>query len=168
MRATRSVALGMVLSCAAGCYSYRPIERAALVPGTDVRVEMTRVGFASLPQIPNQPGPALAGKVVSSQTETMLLRVPVLIRRDGQVAGTVEQDLTIPFEQMLGLERRALDRVRTGIAVLGLVGGVVGLYLGFGSGGPPSGEEPPPPPDEEAPGFARIELFSLPVPPFGR
>src|SRR5688500_13125323 len=149
MRATRRASLAVALWGAAGCYSDMPVERDTIVPGTQVRVEMTRLGFAALPQIPSQPGPRLAGTMVSTEASGMLLRVPVLIRQDGQVIGTVEQDLSVPFADVLAWERRAFNPARTGIAVAGVLGSVVGIYLAFGSGGPPTGEEPPPPPDEE-------------------
>jgi hypothetical protein len=163
--------MGLALVCAAlasGCYTYVPADPGAIVPGSDVRVEMTRLGFAALPQIPSEPGPRLHGTLVSRENGSILLRVPVLIRRDAQVLGSIDQDLTIPVSEVLTWEARELHPVRTGFALAGVIVGALGAWFAFGAEGPPPGEPPVDPPDEEVPGFARIELFSLPVPPFGR
>lgn len=146
-----------------GCFSYLPVEPAVIPQGSDVRLEMTRLGFAALPELPNEAGPALSGELLSHREGHILLRVPIRIRRDGTVVGSVDQDLTIPIDQVLRWEKREFNRVRTGLAVAGGLAGAIGLYVAFGSGGPPVGEEPPRPPDGEAGGLARIELFSIPL-----
>ncbi|MSR21902.1 MAG: hypothetical protein EXR91_13200, partial [Gemmatimonadetes bacterium] len=47
-----------------GCFTYVPAELETLAPESEARLELTRVGFAQLPEIPNHPGPDLVGTVV--------------------------------------------------------------------------------------------------------
>lgn len=143
-----------------GCFRYVPSDLGAVPPGEEVRLELTRTGFAQLPEIPNRPGPELGGTLVRADASSLTLRVPVAIRRDGLVVGTVEQDVLIPTAEILSLERREFSRRRTGLVGALGAAALVGVLEGFGTGGPPSGEEPDPPIDEEA-GSALVASFHL-------
>ena len=160
-----AVATGAALVLGSGCFSYVPAELGAVPAGRDVRLELTRVGFAQLPEIPNRPGPELAGRLVRQDPGQLLLRVPVAIRADGMVTGTVEQDVLIPATDIIRVERREFSRRRTGVVALGGVALLVGVIQAFGSGGPPVGQEPEKPIDEEAgsgpSGAAAITRFSI-------
>lgn len=147
-----------------GCFTYVPAELETLAPEGEARLELTRVGFAQLPEIPNHPGPDLAGTVVRRDGAQLLFRVPVTIRSNGMVTGTVDQDVTIPAADILRIERRHFSRRRTAVVILGGIGAAIGVSQAFGSGGPPSGEDPGKPIDEEAGSralVASIPLFSL-------
>jgi hypothetical protein len=133
-----------------GCFSYVPGELATLNPEREVRLELTRVGFAQLPEIPNNPGPDISGRVVRQESNQLLLRVPVNIRMDGMVTGMVEQDVVIPAADIVRIEQRVFSRQRTGVVALGAIGTLIGVIAAFGSGGPPVGQPPEKPIDEEA------------------
>ena len=98
-----------------------------------------------------------------NESGRLLLRVPVAIRQDGMVAGTVEQDVVIPAADVVRVERREFSRRRTSLVVLAGIGVLVGVIEAFGSGGPPVGQDPPDPIDEEAGSGATALRASLPI-----
>ena len=158
--------VGSALLCA-GCFAYVPAELASVPPGDEVRVELTRVGFARLPEIPNNSGPDLSGVLVGNGGDRLLLRVPVAIRRDGLLTNTVEQEVAIPTADIVRVERREFSRRRTAVAAAGALASLAGLWAAFGDEGPPSGEQPDEPEDGEAGGLALIAAllrFSIPLP----
>jgi hypothetical protein len=133
-----------------GCFRYVPGDLGSISPEGEVRLELTRVGFAQLPELPNNPGPDLSGRVVRQDPTRLWLRVPIAIRADGMVTGTVQQDLVIPATDIVKIERRVFSRRRTGVVAVAGVGALIGTIAAFGSGGPPVGQEPEKPIDEEA------------------
>jgi hypothetical protein len=158
----RAGLLGALL-LSSGCFSYVPGDLRNISPEHEVRLELTRVGFAQLPEIPNHPGPDLSGMVVRQEASQLWLRVPVAIRADGMVTGTVQQDVVIPQGDILKIEQRVFSKRRTAVVAAGGVGVLVGLIAAFGSGGPPVGEEPPKPIDEEAGSGSRAVVASIPI-----
>jgi hypothetical protein len=151
----------LALLCS-GCFSYLPADVRSLAPDRDVRLELTRVGFAQLPEIPNRPGPELTGRVTRAEADRIVLRVPVAIRSDGMVTGTIRQEVVIPAADIVRVEQRVFSRRRSAVVALGGVGALVGTLMAFGSGGPPVGQEPEKPIDEEA--GSGTSGFSLRVP----
>jgi hypothetical protein len=128
-----------------GCFSYRTAELATVSEGSHVRVHMTRVGFASLPEIPNQSGPRLVGTLAGRNGEDVLLRVPI---GEDALDGTIAQQVSIPTGAIVAVERRQLSRTRTAIAIAGGVATAVALYLGFEKGKPFQAENPEEPEEE--------------------
>ena len=147
----------------AGCFHYVPVEQAALPVGGDLRIELTRVGFAELPEIPSYPGPDLDGTLVSAERDGLRLRVPVPIRVDGMVRGTVAQDVTIPSRSIVQIRARRLDRTRTALSVGAGVATLAAIFLGFQAGGNDTPEIPNQPPEEEAGAGLRAPLFVIPL-----
>jgi hypothetical protein len=145
----------------AGCFRYVPAEPGAIEPGRDARLELTRPGFARLPEIPNHSGPDLSGTVVRREGEQLWLRVPVNIRENGLVVGTVDQDVVIPTSDIAVIERREFSRKRTAMVGLGGLGVLVGIASAFGDSGPPIGGDQVKPIDEEAGALASFPLFSI-------
>ena len=86
-----------------GCFSYIPTELGTLQEGRQVRVQMTRQGFAALPEIPHQSGPRLAGTLVSRSDDQLRLLVTVAV--DGQNK-SLGQQLVIPASDVVRYERR--------------------------------------------------------------
>lgn len=122
----------------AGCVSYMPVELESVPRGQHVRVEMTRLGFAAIPEIPGQSGPTLAGTISGRDNEELRLRVPIAVLRDGS---PLSQEIVIPARYILTAEIREVNRTRTGIAIAtGLVTGLA-LYLSLDRGQPFTGEE---------------------------
>jgi hypothetical protein len=162
-RAPRVLGLAAALVLCSGCFTWVPGDLGTLSPEGDVRLELTRVGFAQLPEIPNVPGPDLSGRVVRQEQNRLWLRVPVAIRSDGMVTGTVAQDLVIPAADIVRVERRVFSRRKTAVVTTAGVGALVGTIFAFGSGGPPSGQEPEKPIDEEAGSRPSGLSLSLPL-----
>ena len=157
----RPLAPALLALLCSGCFSYVPAEIGSLGPQRDVRLELTRVGFAQLPEIPNRPGPDLSGRVERTEGDRIILRVPVAIRTDGMVTGTIRQEVVIPAADIVRVEQRVFSRRRTAVVALGGLGMLVGTVMAFGSGGPPVGQEPEKPIDEEA---GSTSGFSLTLP----
>jgi hypothetical protein len=122
----------------AGCVSYMPVELETLPQGHHVRVEMTRLGFAALPEIPGQSGPRLAGTISGRDDEVLRLRVPIAVLRDGS---PLRQEIVIPAREILRAEIREVNRTRTGIAIAAGLATGLALYLSLDRGEPFTGEE---------------------------
>lgn len=138
--AWRTVRFGTIafLPSLFGCVSYMPVELQTVPPGRDVRVEMTRLGFAALPEIPGQSGPRLVGTIAGRDDEQLRLRVPIAVLQDGSA---LRQEVVIPARDILRAEIREVNRTRTGIVIAtGLATGVA-LYLSLDRGRPFTGEE---------------------------
>ena len=160
-RAFRLRAVAFVLPLS-GCFSYMPVEPQTVPQGGYVRVEMTRLGFAALPEIPGQPGPRLAGRMTGQNDEQLLLHVPVAVLPDGSEIG---RDFEIPTRDVVRVEIRELSPIRTGILIAtGLAAGLVG-YLGLNKGSPTTAEEVEEQETEGDPGGSlwTAKLFSIRV-----
>jgi hypothetical protein len=154
--------LGVVVILFSGCFSYVPAEPGTLPEGGRVRVQLTRQGFAALPEIPRQSGPRLAGTLVSQSDEQLRLRVPVEIEGTDRI---IPRDVVIPARDVVLYENRRLSRTRTAIAVAGGIATAIALYVGFEKGNPFTNESPEQP-EEEDPGIRgglRVPFLRVPV-----
>jgi hypothetical protein len=141
---------------ASSCFRYVPAELGALPAGDQVRLELTRVGFAQLPELPNVTGPDLNGTLIRWEPDRLFLRVPVNVRLDGLVTQTVQQELTIPASDIVQMEHRVLSRGRTALSVGGGLVTLGVIFLSFTNGGDDTPELPERPREEEAGvGFGR-------------
>ncbi len=154
---------GAAIALSSGCFSYKAAELGSVHQGTEVRVQLTREGFAALSDLPMESGPRLTGTLVSSDASQLRVRVPLAAER---LTTTVAQEFEIPAGAIVQLERRELNRTRTAIVVGGAVATVVGFYLGFEKGNPFKGDDPKEP-ETEGPGvrtvLRRVIGFSIPV-----
>jgi hypothetical protein len=141
--------VGTVL-VASSCFRYVPTELSALPAGDEVRLELTRVGFAQLPELPNITGPDLNGTLVRVEPDRLFLRVPVNVRLDGLVTQTVQQELSIPAGDIVQMEHRVLSRARTALSVGGGLATLAVIFLSFTAGGDDTPELPERPREEEA------------------
>ena len=132
-----------------GCFRYVPAEVGTLPPGNQVRLELTRVAFAELPELPDNSGPDLSGTLVRMDDERLFVRVPINVRMGGLVTQTVQQELAIPASGIVQLERRELSRKRTGLAVAGGLATLGVIFLSFRESDE-NPELPERPPEEEA------------------
>jgi hypothetical protein len=164
LRALRLCWLPSLVIALGGCFRYVPVEQTAPPIGNDVRVELTRVGFAELPEIPSYPGPELTGIIVRAETDGLLLRVPVPVRVDGMVREMIDQDVAIPSRSIVAIERRELDRTRTGMSVAAGLATLGAVFLGFKAGGNDTPEIPTPPGEEEAGSRLRSPIFHISLP----
>src|SRR5690242_12695328 len=140
-----------------GCYSYQPIEAAAVPVGMEVRAHIT--GAASdrvAPMLHSTDVRTLVGSVTENANGSMMLEVP-----NGAMAnvteGVVPLRARIPIVpgDLVTLERRKLDVGRTMIFGAGIAGGVsLGIALALRNGADPQPGNTP----TEPPPIARIPI----------
>ena len=149
------VGVSLLLS---GCFRYVPVQLDAAPPGNEVRVELTRVGFAELPELPNNTGPDLNGTLLRVDSDRLFLRVPVHVRLDGLVTQTVQQELAIPAREVVQLERRELSRMRTGLSIGGGLATLGVIFLSFKASDENPEIQPKTPEEEAGVGFGAPRL----------
>jgi len=150
-RARKGLALALVpfLFVSAGCYRYAPTDASLVPPGEDIRVLVTRVGAAQLEEVlPDRSIPgAISGSMNGVEGDDLLMRVPVGARREGFIMVDMVQTIRVPMGEILGMERRELDKVATGFVLVGAaalgVGVVFGIIEAFGTAPPPDEGQPP-------------------------
>ncbi|MSR35720.1 MAG: hypothetical protein EXR95_03605 [Gemmatimonadetes bacterium] len=125
---TRGVAMATLLSMA-GCYRYIPSEPAAVAPGQRVRVFVTREALVGLGDLPMPEGSALNGTLVRAEPARLVLRLPVATRQTGFSVEVLGQDVFIPTEQVLQVERREVNRPFTALLAVGATGLLAGLVV---------------------------------------
>jgi hypothetical protein len=100
----------------------------------------------------------LDGTLIANGTDTVIVEVPTAVRATvGASLQTLHQRVSIPRTELLELETRKLDRLRTGALVASaavIVGAVVIRSI---NGGPASGN----PPGGGGPGEFRAPLWRL-------
>jgi hypothetical protein len=107
----------------AACYRYAPIEPASAKPGSGVRARLTVDAGRRLAPLLGTPDTRLiAGRLIDNQASGMIIEVPSI--RSGGVgssAETLNQRISVAPSDLVELESRLLDRVRTGAVVGGLL-----------------------------------------------
>lgn len=145
----------VVLALSSGCYSYVPIAPQATRPGTFVRARVSGVASDRLSALLGASvGRELRGTLYSAASDSLVVEIPSVsdVSSPGGVR-TLYQRVTIARDELLELETRALDRVRTGAiatvatfivgaAVARAVRGDPGLDKGPGGGGPAEARSP--------------------------
>lgn len=135
-----------------GCYRYAPIEAATIQPGAGVRVRISAPAAERLSLLLGTPsGRVLSGRFVGTNGDTMIVEVPSVMQASmtmspGGSVETLHQRVSIARTELVELETRRLDRLRTAAttgAVAVIVGAVVlgALDANRGSDSPP-GEGP--------------------------
>ena len=124
----RALALAMAVSVT-GCYSYIPSEPATVPPGERVRVFVTPAALSRLGDFPVQEGPVLNGTMVRAEPANLVLRLPVARRQTGFNMEVLGQDVFIPSDQVLQLERREVNRPLTALLTVGGTAAIAGLVV---------------------------------------
>ena len=111
-----------VLPLLAGCYSYTLIQPDAAQPGTDVRAHITPSAAQQLaPLLGAADMQALSGRLIENGSGRLIIEVPSVIPgQSGGPAQTLSQRVAIAREDLIGIETRTRDDLRTGL----LAGGV--------------------------------------------
>lgn len=156
----RSLAAGVSCLLLAGCYSYTPVDLDSVQPPQRVRAFLSPAGATRVEPLLNESRQVLTGELVEIDSDSVSLDVPSGYIERGMRTERLTQRLLFPRTELLGLQRRELDRVRTaGIvsAAAAAVGLVIYRVLTDESGGtttPPPGGGPP---------EARIPIFRIPA-----
>lgn len=128
------------------CYTYAPIEPARIEPGTGVRARINGGAAERLaPLLGTTDARLVSGRLVYTRADTMIVEVPTVVQATmGSSMETLHQRVSISRTDLVELETRRLDRVRTAALAGGLalvVGAVVikSLEQDPGTDGPPGG-----------------------------
>ncbi len=131
-RLMRRVALpGLLVTLAAGCYRYEPVQAPAPSIGEQVKVELTGAGQDRLQATRAIPFSELTGSVLSSTTQDIMLQVELDSRRLGYGSGTVTDTVRVPRADVREVGVRTLSRNRSLFAAGVAVVAVAGIYALF-------------------------------------
>jgi hypothetical protein len=143
-----------------GCYTYQPIEPAAAPLGSEVRARIN--GAASdrvAPLVGTFDNRVLVGNVVENTNGVMTLEVPTgAMPNVAESVVRLHSRVPLMPADLVGLERRTLDKGRT-ILLGGAVAGGVGLGVALAlraAADPQPGNLP-----NEPPPIARIPIFGF-------
>jgi len=118
------IAASFVLS---GCFSYIPIEPGEVEPGVSVRARVSPAASARIaPLLGATDARKLDGTVITRSADTMIVEVPTVVTDNREFGRTPNQRVTIAPSDLVALEIRKLDRVRT----MGLIGGAAFIVGG--------------------------------------
>lgn len=132
-----------------GCYNYSPVEMGGVAPGSDVRATLTTEKSLQLEEELGQRRSVLEGEVLDADAGSIL--VAVAWYRPDPRRGTepLTQRIRLREDEILEVEARRLDRLRTG-GFLGVVGTAAAfLVIRLVTGDDPGGTILPPRPDGE-------------------
>lgn len=123
-RAGRALCL---LPLAAGCYRYAPVKASDVSPGMGIRARVTvEAGARIAPLLGTTSARDLRGTLVTATTDTLVVEVPAPGVPDPDASGRVlNQRVSVARSEVLELETRTLDRVRT----VALVGGSAAVLV---------------------------------------
>ena len=133
-----------ILPLISACYRYAPIEPATIQPGTPVRARVSVPAAERLALLLGAPsGRVLSGRLVGTYGDTLIVEVPSVMQASmGGSVETLHQRVSISRAELVELETRRLDRLRT-TAAAGAVAVIVGTIVlsaldnDRGSDGPP-------------------------------
>ncbi len=130
-----TLAAVLVLSTTIGCFNYVPTEIGAVPPGESVRLFLTRAGVEAV----NEGGaeealsmvsePVLSGEFVRRTGDDLFVRVPTVRRQVGFHTAQLGQDLRIPANEIVQIERQEFSRAKTGLLVGGATAAITGLIV---------------------------------------
>ena len=130
-------------SLSTGCFTYIPARPGEIEPGLDVRARVSPAAGARIaPLLGATEARRLDGKLITIGTDTLIVEVPTVMLNNSEFGRTPNQRVSIPKGELIELEVRKLDRLRT----IGIVGGaaiVLGVTLTNALKGEP-GKEPLP------------------------
>lgn len=135
--------LGLLLFTT-GCFSYLPVRSASDVePGITVRARVSPTASARIaPLLGATEARRLDGTLISQSADTLIVEVPIVMQDAREFGHTPNQRVSIPRGDLVELEVRRIDRLRTG-AVVGATAVVIGGILVNALKGDP-GKEPLP------------------------
>jgi len=153
----KTLALAAVVS-AAGCYTYIPTELSTVPAGQEVRVYMSRLALAALPEDIPANDLYLRGSLTAQADDSLTIRVPITSRQQGLSVSEIRQDVRVPTAEIVAVQRREFSTGRTALAIGGAAvgaGAIIALiFEAVGGGGPGD-----PPGDD----LSRVPLFSIPL-----
>ena len=143
-RMTRSTRLLWPVLFTTGCFSYLPVTSVSDVePGYSVRARISPTASAQIaPLLGASDARRLDGTLIAQSADTLIVEVPIVMQDAREFGHTPNQRVSIARRDLLELEVRRLDRLRTG-AIAGGAAVVIGGILVSALKGDP-GKEPLP------------------------
>lgn len=119
-----------VLPFLAACYTYAPIQLAAVRPGSGIRVRITAAFGEELgPLLGTREARVLSGLLIDSRPDTLIVEVPTVVRAEiGSAIQTLNQRVSIPRSAVIEVEGRRLDRFKT-YTVAGVASVALGVFV---------------------------------------
>lgn len=133
-----------VLLLSTGCFSYLPVTSVSDVePGFSVRARISPSASAQIaPLLGATDARRLDGTLIAQSADTLIVEVPIVMQDAREFGHTPNQRVSIARRDLVELEVRRIDRLRTG-AVVGAGAVVIGGILVNALKGEP-GKEPLP------------------------
>jgi hypothetical protein len=127
-----------------GCFAYLPVtEPGQLEPGLSVRARVSPAAGARIaPLLGATDARRLDGTLITQSTDTLIVEVPTVMTDTREFGRTPSQRVSILRSELLEIEVRRLDRVRTAV-VVGSAAIIAGTLLARSLKGEP-GKEPLP------------------------
>ena len=127
-----------------GCFSYLPVtEPGQLQPGLSVRARVSPTAASRIgPLLGSSDARLLDGTLITNSTDTLIVEVPTVMADTREFGRTPNQRVSILRNELLEIEVRRVDRLRT-VAVAGTAAIVIGGILIKSLRGEP-GSEPLP------------------------
>jgi hypothetical protein len=134
-----------MLPLVTGCYTYARTEPAAIPAGTSVRARISPAAAERLAALLGTTEARLiTGTVIDNGPDTMIVEIPAVMRAEvGSSVRALHQRVSISRGELLEIETRQLDRLRTG-AVAGSAAIIIGAVVIKAIRGDPGSERPPP------------------------
>jgi hypothetical protein len=143
-RAAAAIALSALVS---GCYTYAPLDSAGATPGSSVRARLSAPAAARIaPSLGNGDARVLDGVVVDARTGALTLEVSSVPMGTATAQQGLFQRVNIASADILELERRTLDKQRTGLLVSAAIAGagiITAAIIHGQSSGSSAPSEPP-------------------------
>ena len=119
-----------LLLLSTGCFSYLPVTSASDVgPGISVRARISPTASAQIaPLLGATDARRLDGTLITQSADTLIVEVPIVIQDAREFGHTPNQRVSIARRDLIELEVRRIDRLRTG-AVAGAAAVVIGSVL---------------------------------------
>ncbi len=164
-RRLRLTSLVVVLATA-GCYHYEVVPLAELHPGMEVRTRLSGDAVERARRNSDTPagmldGFTIRGQVARVSADSLQLTIPTAVSDGGYRSSVLTQDILLPNADVVGVEVREVDKLKTGLVTAGV--GIAAFFIvrqaqggGQALGKPPGGGGPP---------ENRVPIgFSIPLP----
>jgi hypothetical protein len=120
--------LALLAAASAGCYQYHEASPTAVRPDATVHVVLSSDASMSLAGMIGPNATSIDGRVVAVDSNRMRLAVTQIARAVGPEEFLQNEPIDVPTRGALSISIRSVDRVRTVLAVGGLLAGVVAAH----------------------------------------
>lgn len=124
MSRVRWIALGVIATMGVGCYSYVPVALDDVPPGTHVRAHIRGSTAADLRQL-GADWEHVDGRLIERGNEQLVVEILEATSFTTGGARSLSQRIDLPVQDVVSVQVRRLDGLKTGIAAALAAGGLV-------------------------------------------